>query len=157
MSRDEEFLRRAIELAQAQMLAGEGGPFGAVIVRDGEVIAEGWNRVTSTNDPTAHAEVVAIRRATAKVGNFMLERCELFTSCEPCPMCLGASYWAGLGRIVFAASRHDAARGGFSDEFLYEELPKSITERRIPTQQLLATEGWQPFQAWLDKDDRIPY
>lgn len=154
---DEGFLRQAIELAQAKMLAGEGGPFGALIVREGQVLAEGWNQVTSSNDPTAHAEVVAIRRATAALKNFQLSDCDLYTSCEPCPMCLGAAYWAGVRKIVFAASRQDAAKGGFSDEFLYQEIPKPTAERQIPTYQLLGQEGWGPFQAWLAKEDRIQY
>lgn len=157
MSRDEGFLRQAIELARVHMLAGDGGPFGAVIVCGDQVVAEGWNQVTSSHDPTAHAEVVAIRRATASRGDFSLKGCELFTSCEPCPMCLGAAYWAGVDRIVFAAGRQDAAKGGFSDEFLYQELPKPVSERQIPTQQLLAKEGWGPFAEWLAKQDRIPY
>lgn len=154
---DEVFLQQAIDLAQAKMLAGEGGPFGALIVREGQVLAQGWNQVTSSNDPTAHAEVVAIRRAAAATESFQLQDCDLYTSCEPCPMCLGAAYWAGVRKIVFAASRQDAAKGGFSDEFLYQELPKPLDQRQIPTYQLLGEEGWKPFEAWLAKEDRIHY
>lgn len=154
---DETFLRQAIALAQTKMLAGEGGPFGALVVGEGQVLAEGWNQVTSSNDPTAHAEIVAIRGAAQVRGSFQLPDCDLFTSCEPCPMCLGAAYWAGVRRIVFAASRQDAAKGGFSDEFLYLELPKAIEDRQIPTLQLLPQEGWGPFEAWLAKEDRIQY
>ncbi|MGE0710932.1 MAG: nucleoside deaminase [Planctomycetota bacterium] len=154
---DDEHLRRAIALARAQMEAGQGGPFGALIVKDGRVVAEGWNQVTSSADPTAHAEVVAIRRACAALGDFKLEGCVLYTSCEPCPMCLGAAYWAGVARIVFAAGREDAAAAGFSDEFLYRELPLPVDQRSIPTEQRLAAEGQGPFQAWLAKEDRVPY
>ncbi|MBL4846370.1 MAG: nucleoside deaminase [Planctomycetes bacterium] len=154
---DEDFMRQAIQLATTQMLADQGGPFGALIVHESRVISEGWNQVTSSNDPTAHAEIVAIRGAAEALGSYALADCDLFTSCEPCPMCLGAAYWAGVRRIVFAASRQDAAKGGFSDEFLYQELPKAIEDRQIPTIQLLGTEGWAPFAAWLAKEDRIQY
>ena len=153
----DEHLRRAIELAREHMEAGHGGPFGAVIVQESAIVAEGWNQVTSSNDPTAHAEVVAIRRACATLQTFSLSECVLFTSCEPCPMCLGAAYWAGVKQIVFAASRHDAAAAGFSDEFLYRELPLEVSERSIPTIQRLAEEGRGPFDAWMAKEDRIPY
>jgi guanine deaminase len=154
---DPAHMRRAIELATEHMLAGEGGPFGAVVVKDGQVIAEGWNRVTSTNDPTAHAEVTAIRGACASLGSFLLPGCELYTSCEPCPMCLGAAYWAGVDRVYFAATRQQAAAGGFCDEELYQEIPRPIAERRLPLVHLLAEEGQGPFDAWLSKEDRVPY
>ena len=151
------FMERAIALAKEHMLAGDGGPFGAVIVKDGKVVAEGWNQVTSSNDPTAHAEVVAIRVACAALGTFDLAGCEVYTSCEPCPMCLGAIYWAGADRIYYSATRFDAADGGFSDEELYVELPKPLDERRIPMVRLLPDAGAGPFQAWAAKTDRIAY
>jgi len=157
MSDDATHLRHAIALAKEHMLAGDGGPFGAVIVREGKVIAEGWNRVTSTNDPTAHAEVTAIRRACEAEGSFQLPGAVLYTSCEPCPMCLGAIYWAGLSRIVFAADRHSAAAAGFSDELLYRELPKEVSERQIKTERMLGDEGEGPFDAWKAKEDKIRY
>lgn len=154
---NESHLRAAIDLATQHMQGGEGGPFGAVIVKEGAVIARGWNRVTSSNDPTAHAEVNAIRAACAELATFDLSGCELYTSCEPCPMCLGAIYWARLDRVYYAASRHDAALAGFSDEELYEEIPKPIEERRIPMTRALEEEGKAPFTAWAEKSDRIPY
>ncbi len=154
---NETHMREAIALAQEHMFAGHGGPFGAVIVKDGEVVARGWNAVTSSNDPTAHAEVNAIRAACAALDSFSLAGCELYTSCEPCPMCLGAIYWAGLDRVYFAATRHQAALAGFSDEALYEEIPKPLEERTLPIVQLLADEGGEPFAAWLEKSDRVPY
>lgn len=150
-------MREALALATERMLAGDGGPFGAVIVRGDEVIARGWNTVTSSNDPTAHAEVNAIRAACASLGTHSLAGCELYTSCEPCPMCLGAIYWAGLDRVFFAGTRHQAALAGFSDEELYEELPRPLDQRRIPMIPLLADEGGRPFAAWAEKADRIPY
>lgn len=139
------------------MQAGDGGPFGAVVVRDGQVVARGWNRVTSSNDPTAHAEVNAIRAACAKLETFSLAGCELYTSCEPCPMCMGAIYWAGLDRVYYAGTRHDAALAGFSDEELYDELPKPLDQRRLPIERILADEGTGPFDAWRAKEDRIPH
>ncbi len=150
-------MRRAIALSMEKMQAGSGGPFGAVIARDGEIVAEGWNHVTSANDPTAHAEVVAIRRACTALGRFDLPDCEIYTSCEPCPMCLGAIYWARLGRIWFANDRRDAAAIGFDDEFLYREIPRPLAERSIPTQQMLAEEAHTAFAAWAAKPDKIAY
>jgi tRNA(Arg) A34 adenosine deaminase TadA len=154
---DEDAMRRAIELARAHMEQGDGGPFGAVIVQGGLVVAEGWNQVTSTNDPTAHAEVTAIRRACAALGTFSLAGCDLYTSCEPCPMCLAAAYWAGVARIFYAADRHDAARAGFSDAVFYEQLALPPEGRAVPQVQLLGDEGRAPFAAWLEKADRVPY
>src|ERR1700684_818564 len=132
-----EFLRRAIELARQNVLAGTGGPFAALIVRDGEVIAEAANSVTTTNDPTAHGEVNAIRKACARLGTFSLAGCEIYSSCEPCPMCLAAIYWARLGAIYFGSSQQDAAKAGFDDAFLYEEFRRSSENRSIPSAQLL--------------------
>ena len=150
-------MRRAIALSLEKMQAGSGGPFGAVIARDGEIIADGWNQVTSTADPTAHAEVVAIRRACQALGRFDLGDCEIYTSCEPCPMCLGAIYWARLRRIWFGNGRADAAAIGFDDDFLYREIPLPIGERSVPTERLLDTEAREAFEAWRRKPDKVPY
>lgn len=150
-------MRRAIALSLEKMQAGSGGPFGAVIARDGAIIAEGWNQVTSTADPTAHAEVVAIRRACQALGRFDLGDCEIYTSCEPCPMCLGAIYWARLRRIWFGNGRADAAAIGFDDDFLYREIPLPIGERSVPTERLLDTEAREAFEAWRRKPDKVPY
>jgi guanine deaminase len=139
----ERYLRRAIELSKQGMAEGFGGPFGAVVVRGDEIIAEGYNQVTSGNDPTAHAELVAIRAACRKVGDFSLSGCDIYSSCEPCPMCLGAIYWARLDGLYFAASRTDAAGIGFDDEFLYTELGRGIPERRLLTRQALREEAAQ--------------
>jgi tRNA(Arg) A34 adenosine deaminase TadA len=126
---DEKFMRRAIELAQNGMNAGDGGPFGAIVVKDGEIVGEGCNRVTSTNDPTAHAEVVAIRAACEKLNSFQLDGCTIYTSCEPCPMCLGAIYWARPAKVFYACTREDAANIEFDDQFIYEEIEKPIAMR----------------------------
>lgn len=139
------------------MQAGAGGPFGAVLVLDGKIIGEGWNQVTSTNDPTAHAEVVAIRRACSNVGHFELTQAELYTSCEPCPMCLSAAYWARVKTIYFAADRTDAARHQFDDDFIYQEIPKKIQDRKIPMVQVLRDEAYKVFQEWDKKADKIRY
>ena len=154
---DERFLRMAIEASRAGMERGDGGPFGCVVVKDGKVVGTGNNRVTSTNDPTAHAEVVAIRDACKNLGDFQLTGCVLYTSCEPCPMCLGAIYWARPDRIVFAATRTDAAEVGFDDQLIYDELPLPISERRIPTQQALRSEGVDVFKAWANLADKVRY
>jgi tRNA(Arg) A34 adenosine deaminase TadA len=151
------FMRRAIALSCERMEAGSGGPFGAVIVRDGAIIAEGWNEVTSSNDPTAHAEVMAIRRACAALGRFDLRGCEIYSSCEPCPMCLAAIYWARLEKIHFANDRMNAAAIGFDDAFLYDEIPLPVERRGIPTVRLLAEEGRAAFDLWASKPDRISY
>jgi len=154
---DARFLREAIRVARTRMLGGRAGPFGAVVVRDGVIVARGWNAVTSTSDPTAHAEVVAIRRACRKLGTFSLVGCVLYSSCEPCPMCLAAAYWARLDRLVHAASREDAARAGFDDAFIYDQVPLPAAERSLPTTQLLRSEAVGVFEAWLAKPDRAPY
>jgi guanine deaminase len=150
-------MRRAIELSLDMMRSGRGGPFGAVIVKDGKIVAEGFNQVISTNDPTAHAEVVAVRLACQALGTFDLTGCEIYTSCEPCPMCLSAIYWARLGRIYYANDRHDAAKIGFRDDFLYQEIPLPFDQRTIPIQPLLRTEGWAAFEEWDRKPDKIQY
>ena len=154
---DRAMLRRAVELSRDHMRAGRGGPFGAVIARDGVVLAEGSNEVTSTNDPTAHAEVVAIRRACAAVGNFSLAGATIYASCEPCPMCLSSIYWARIGRIVFANSREQAAAIGFDDAFLYGEVPKPIGERAIPTLHAPSAMADEVFAEWMAKTDKIQY
>jgi tRNA(Arg) A34 adenosine deaminase TadA len=154
---DEAHLRTAIALSREHMRQRDGGPFGAVIARGSEVIATGWNQVTSTNDPTAHAEVVAIRRAAHSLGDFRLEGCVLYASCEPCPMCLAAAYWARVQRIVFAAGRHDAAAVGFDDAFLYGELAAAPDERSLPSIQALQAEAVEVLQAWAAMPDRILY
>ncbi|MDQ3558764.1 MAG: nucleoside deaminase [Pseudomonadota bacterium] len=152
-----EFMRHAVRLSAERMRDGDGGPFGAVIVKDGRVVAEGWNRVTSTNDPTAHAEVTAIRRACEALGTFSLKGCEIYTSCEPCPMCLAAIYWARLDRVTFANSRQDAAAIGFDDEHIYGEVSKPIEHRLIPTVQLKSPEAAAVFAEWKAKPDKIVY
>ncbi len=151
------FMRRAVRLSAERMREGAGGPFGAIVVRNGEVIAEGWNRVTSENDPTAHAEVTAIRAACKTLGTFSLAGCDIYTSCEPCPMCLAAIYWARLDRIFFSNGRADAAAIGFDDEFLYRELPKPIDARSIPTVQLAVPEAAAVFAEWQGKLDKVEY
>jgi tRNA(Arg) A34 adenosine deaminase TadA len=151
------FLRRAIELATQNALAGTGGPFAAVIVRDGEVVAEAANSVTTTNDPTAHGEINAIRKACAALGSFSLAGCEIYSSCEPCPMCLAAIYWARLGAIYYGCGQQEAAKAGFDDAFLYEEFRKSRDERSIPSVQLLPDEAWAAFAAWQSVPAKVDY
>jgi len=150
-------MRRAIALSAEKMRAGLGGPFGAIIARNGEVIAEGHNQVTSSNDPTAHAEVIAIRAACRQLTSFSLQGCEMYTSCEPCPMCLGAIYWARLDRVYYANTRADAATIGFDDDHIYREFDKPIDGRTVPFIQLGSEEARQIFQEWLEKPDKIPY
>ncbi len=156
MSKD-DFMRRAIALSHERMEAGDGGPFGAVIVRDGAIVAEGWNQVTSENDPTAHAEIVAIRRACAALDNFVLDDCEIYTSCEPCPMCLSAIYWARLKCLYYGNSKDDAAGIGFDDAYLYREVGLAPGERSVPAIRLLADEALEAFRAWEAKPDKIAY
>ena len=151
------FMRRAIELSRIHMEAGEGGPFGAVVVREGLIVAEGWNRVTSTQDPTAHAEVVAIREACSRLGTFELKGCEIYTSCEPCPMCLSAIYWARLGRIWYANDQADAAAIAFDDAWLYREVALPLPDRSLPLTQLMREEALAVFRAWDTKPDKIRY
>lgn len=157
MDSNKKHMTRAIELSRIHMQKGEGGPFGAVIVKDGKIVGEGWNRVTSTNDPTAHAEVVAIRRACENLKTFDLKGAILFTSCEPCPMCLSAAYWARVDKIHFACTRQDAARHNFDDEFIYHEIPKEHADRKLPITQLSRDEAYQVFLEWDKKTDKIPY
>lgn len=148
---------RAIELSKEMMESNQGGPFGAVIVKDGKIIAEGWNQVTSSLDPTAHAEVQAIRKACEELGSFSLEGCEIYTSCEPCPMCLSAVYWARLDKIYYGNGREDAARIEFDDDFLYKEISQPIEKRKIPMEQINHGEALKVFKAWAEKSDKIQY
>lgn len=157
MSLHEQFMRRAIELAEANVRAGRGGPFGAVVVRDGEAIGEGVNEVTSRNDPTAHAEVAAIRAACRRLENFDLSGCVIYANCEPCPMCLAAIYWARLDRIFYANTRVDAARIGFDDAAFYEELTHPPASRRVPAERIPMPHALTAFERWSVKPDKIPY
>jgi tRNA(Arg) A34 adenosine deaminase TadA len=150
------FMARAIQLSIDNVSRG-GGPFGAVIVKNDEIVAEGFNRVTETNDATAHAEVVAIREACAKLATFELKGCEIYSSCEPCPMCLGAIYWAHIDRIFFAAIADDASKIGFSDSYIYDEVRQPILQRSIPTTQMMRDEALAAFRAWNEKPDRTVY
>ncbi len=148
---------RAIRLAQKAIDSNVGGPFGAVIVKNGEIVGEGCNRVTSTNDPTAHAEVVAIRNACENLASHQLENCILYASCEPCPMCLGAIYWARPARVFYAATREDAANVGFDDQFIYEEIVKNFEDRQMKLVNLLRDEGLTVFKNWENKTDKEKY
>jgi tRNA(Arg) A34 adenosine deaminase TadA len=151
------FMARAIRLAIDNVLSGAGGPFGSVVVKDREIVSEGANRVTATNDPTAHAEVIAIRRACERLNVFELGDCEIYTSCEPCPMCLGAIYWARLGRIYFASLAADAAKAGFDDSFIYREIAQASSRRSIPTTQMMREAALDAFRAWQAKADKVRY
>lgn len=153
---DREFMQRAIDLA-AESVKNGGGPFGAVVVKDGKVIAESANSVTPDNDPTAHAEVNSIRLACKKLGTFMLDGCEIYASCEPCPMCLGAIYWAHIKTIYYAGTRSDAAKAGFDDDFIYREINIDPEKRSVPAFNFMPTEGAAVFKLWLDKEDRTNY
>lgn len=153
---DRHYLGLAIELA-AENVAQGGGPFGAVVVKDGQVVATGCNRVTDDHDPTAHAEVVAIRNACRELGSFQLDGCVLYASCEPCPMCLGAIYWARPDALVFAAERQDAADVGFDDSLIYDEVVLPVSERRLPSRQVAHPDVMRPFEAWVAKSDRTDY
>jgi len=157
MTPDEQFMRRAIELAQKGVDENLGGPFGCVVVKNGEIVGEGSNRVTSTNDPTAHAEVVAIREACRTLNSFQLDGCTVYTSCEPCPMCLGAIYWSRPAAIYFAATRDDAAAAGFDDELFYGEIEKPNDQRQLKMRSLLREESQKVFQNWVEKPDKVEY
>ena len=149
-------MRKAIELAVENVKNG-GGPFGAVIVKNGEIVSTGVNRVTANNDPTAHAEVSAIRAACEKLGTFMLDGCEIYSSCEPCPMCLGAIYWAHIDRLYYGCNKSDAADAGFDDSFIYKELELDSSERRLKTEELLPDEAKAAFEAWKSNESKIEY
>jgi tRNA(Arg) A34 adenosine deaminase TadA len=154
---EKKFMEEAIRLSLEGMKAGKGGPFGAVVVKDGQIVGRGSNSVLATNDPTAHAEVTAIRDACRTLGTFQLDGCELYTSCEPCPMCLGAIYWARPERIYYACTRTDAAEIGFDDDFIYREIVLQPENRSIPAAQCLREEALEAFRLWADKDDKQPY
>lgn len=153
----EEFMREAIALSLKNMETNAGGPFGAVIVKNGEIVGRWRNKVTSTNDPTAHAEMVAIRDACQNLWNFQLDWCELYTSCEPCPMCLGAIYWARFDKVYYGNTKQDAADINFDDKYIYEELDRPLEKRHLPMQQLLREEAIKVFEKWAEKQDKILY
>ena len=154
---DKAFMARAIQLSLENALSGRGGPFGAVVVKDGKGLAEAANQVTATNDPTAHAEVLAIRRACQKLGFFELKGCDLYTSCEPCPMCLGAIYWARLSRVYFANVDADASKIGFDDSLIYREIAQPHSQRKIPMIQMMREEALAAFRAWEQHPGKIRY
>ena len=157
MTREEKFMMEAIALSQNGVRNNEGGPFGCIIVKDDTIVGRGNNKVTSSNDPTAHAEVVAIRDACKNLGTFQLEGCEIYTSCEPCPMCLGAIYWARPKVVYFANSRQDAANIGFDDSMIYEELGIDLDKRKIPIINLGSEDALKIFEEWQNKEDKIEY
>jgi guanine deaminase len=157
VSMNESFMQRALEMAVQNVEAGQGGPFAALVVRDNEIVGEGTNLVTSTNDPTAHAEIVAIRSACARLNTFQLEGCEIYATCEPCPMCLGAIYWARPDRVFFAATQQDAAQAGFDDAFIYREIARPWADREIPMHRLICATQHLPFEAWRRFPGRIEY
>lgn len=151
------FMRQAIELSTKNVEECKGGPFGAVVVKDGKIIAHGTNQVTATNDPTAHAEIIAIREACKVLNTFQLDGCEIYTSCEPCPMCLGAIYWARPSKLFYANSKEDAASINFDDHFIYEELEKPVEERKLFTRQMMREEALETFKKWAESQDKIEY
>lgn len=151
------FMREAIRISLRMMRRNQGGPFGAVVVRKGKIIGKGWNQVTSANDPTAHAEVVAIREACRRLKTFHLEDCELYTSCEPCPMCLSAIYWARLKKVYYANTRKDAANIDFDDDFIYSEVSRPIAKRKLAMKQLMRREALAVFEEWENKPDKVQY
>ena len=151
------FMRRAIELSREKMTAGDGGPFGAVVVRNGVIVGEGWNRVVSGNDPTAHAEIVAIRDACTRLGTFRLDGMEIYATCEPCPMCLTAILWARLGRLYYGNSRTEASAIGFDDAYFYDQVALPLEGRALPTERLLADEARAVFTEWDAKTDKVRY
>lgn len=154
---DENFMLEAVNAALKGMQNNEGGPFGCVIVKDGKIVGKGNNKVTSTNDPTAHAEVTAIRDACKNLNSFQLEGCTIYTSCEPCPMCLGAIYWARPEKVYYGSTKTDAANIGFDDDFIYEELKLPYNERSIPFEQLAPEIAIKPFKEWAEKEDKTEY
>ncbi|WKK66895.1 nucleoside deaminase [Lutimonas zeaxanthinifaciens] len=154
---ENEYMEQAAAIAIKGVVQNEGGPFGCIIVKDGEIIGRGNNKVTSTNDPTAHAEIIAIREACKKLDSFQLEDCIIYTSCEPCPMCLGAIYWARPKKVYYGCSKTDAAKIGFDDKFIYQELNMELSKRKIPFEQLNRKEAMKAFKAWEEKEDKIEY
>ena len=157
MENQKKFMREAIRLSIENVQSGNGGPFGTVIVKNGNIIASGVNKVTQSSDPTAHAEIVAIRSACETLGTFQLVGCEIYCSCEPCPMCLGAIYWARPDRIYFANTKEDAADINFDDNFIYNELDVSISQRKLPTTQLLRDEAQMAFKQWRESTAKTEY
>lgn len=157
MEKEYTFMREAVALAAKNANGNGGGPFGAVIVKDGKIISAASNSVTPDKDPTAHAEVNAIRQACKQLGTHDLTGCVLYTSCEPCPMCLSAAYWAHVDKIYFAADRNDAEKAGFSDAFIYNQFGIPMSERSIPIEQILSQEGFKPFEEWINNDKKVPY
>ena len=157
MEEREKFMREAIRLSIENVTSGNGGPFGCVIVKNGEIIARGVNNVTSHNDPTAHAEVTAIRNACKELGTFQLDDCEIYTSCEPCPMCLGAIYWARPNKMFYANTKKDAADIEFDDDFIYKEMELPYEDRKLPTSQMLRDEALEAFKTWSDSQNKIEY
>ena len=151
------FMREAIRLSIENVEKGKGGPFGAIVVKDGKIISRGTNEVTSSNDPTAHAEVIAIRKACAVLNTFQLDGCEIYTSCEPCPMCLGAIYWARPDRIYYANTKQDAAQINFDDQFIYEEISRPVSERKLFTEQILRDEAIEAFKKWSASANKVEY
>jgi tRNA(Arg) A34 adenosine deaminase TadA len=151
------FMQLAIDLAASNLKSGKGGPFGAVVVKNGKIVGKGANQVTSTNDPTAHAEVVAIRDACKNLKSFQLEDCEIYASCEPCPMCLGAIYWSRAKNLFYAASREDAAQAGFDDSYIYQQVPLNPEKRDLKSLQLMRSQAIQVFNKWIESDQKIPY
>ena len=152
-----KFMHEAIRLSRQKMRSNQGGPFGAVVVRGGKIVGRGWNQVTTANDPTAHAEVMAIREACRRLKTFRLDDCDLYASCEPCPMCLAAIYWARLKKLYYANTRRDAARIEFDDDFIYHEVARPVSRRKIPMVQLLRKEALKVFAEWKEKPDKIRY
>jgi len=150
-------MKQAIDLALSNVNTNNGGPFGAVVVKDGKIIGKGANQVTVSNDPTAHAEIVAIREAARNIGSFELQDCEIYTSCEPCPMCLGAIYWARIGKLYYAATKDDAAKADFDDSFIYKEFSLPKDQRSIPSMQLMRDDAVKVFEAWNENDEKITY
>lgn len=157
MKPNEDFMREAIKFSVLNVLEKKGGPFACIIVKDDKIIARGTNLVTSTNDPTAHAEIVAIRNACKELNSFQLDGCDIYTTCEPCPMCLSAIYWARPRQIFYANSKHDAAKINFDDHFIYEEIVKPIESRKIPATQVLREEALEAFELWFKLDNKIQY
>jgi tRNA(Arg) A34 adenosine deaminase TadA len=150
-------MKEAIRLARQGMLADKGGPFGAVVVKDGQIIGRGYNQVTSAKDPTAHAEIIAIRQACRFLDTYQLEGCTIFANCEPCPMCLGAIYWSRADKLIYAADRHTAADAGFDDAFIYEEMNRDPESRRLPIGRIMEAEAQKIFREWKEKQDKIQY
>lgn len=153
----EKFMRHAIDLSRENMNENKGGPFGAVVVKNGQIIGTGANNVTSINDPTAHAEIVAIRQACENIESYSLEGCEIYSSCEPCPMCLAAIYWSRIDKVYFANTHEDAAKIDFDDSFLYEQMQLTREQRSLPSEPLLRGEAIKVFEEWDEKEDKIPY